>query len=254
MISLLRNQNGIEQEFRKLLTEINHTSHNTSSLEMLRLFESLDPKSEEMYDFLENISLSHRSDKVRYIVSKLLYKDYPEKSSKLIRGLLTQDSNYKIRVFNLVDSKRYNFNEIVNMNIKQIRNKDKMVEDISAYNFTGFMLSWKNYLDLFNVFYNIELKCFIFNFINFQEIAYFCNRISDPFYDLRVSSILSTKKIRSLIKNSAKMRVIMNFLRRFLHVKNSDIKALALRPEQEESLPNCRIFCDTSEFLIYLHI
>lgn len=254
MISLLRNQNGIERQFRKLLKEINYSSHNTSSLETLRQFEKLDPKSEEMYDFLEDISLSHRNHKVRYIVSKLLYRDYPEKSSNLIRGLLTQDSNYKIRVFNLVDSKRYNFNELVNVSIKQIRNKDKMVEDIIKYNYTEFILSWKDYLDLFNVFYNIELKCFICNFKNSQEVAYFCNRFSDPFYALRVESILTTNKMRYLIKNSSKMKVVVNFLRRFLHVKKDDLKALALRPEQEETLPNFRVFCDTSEFLVYLRL
>jgi hypothetical protein len=50
------------------------------------------------------------------------------------------------------------------------------------------------------------------------------------------------------------MRMVMEFLRRFLQVKNGEIKALTLRPEQEDSLPNVRVFCDTGEFLVYLHL
>lgn len=257
MNSLLRGQNPagtVELKFRKLLTEINLSSHDTSSLETLRHFEKFDLKSEEIYTFLEETTLSHRNDKIRYIASKLIYKNYPEKSSKLIKELLSHDSNYKIRIFNLTESKRYNFNELVNLSIKQIRNKDKMVEDIIKYNFTEFVLLWKDYLDLFNVFYNIDLKCFILNFRNSQEVAYFCNRISDPFYSLRVGSILNKNKMHYLIRNSAKIRIVMDFLRRFLHVKNADLKALALKPEQEEILPNFRIFCDISEFFVYLHL
>ena len=254
MIKLFWSHNSIEQKFRRLTIEINNSFHDTSSLNTLRQFEKFDLNSEEMYNFLEKIAISHKNDKIRFIAAKLLYKNYPEKSVNIIKELLSQDSNYKIRVFNLKNSKRYNFNELVDLAIKQIRNKDKMVNDIFTYNLTEFMLSWKDYVDIFNTFYNIELNCFILNFKDSQEFAYLCNRVSDPFYGLRVGSILSTNKIRYLVRNSSKMRIVMEFFRRFLKIKKSEIKALSLITEQDESLPNFRIFCDTGEFLIYLHL
>lgn len=254
MIKMLWSHHSIEQKFHRLLTEINNSFHDTSSLETLRQFEKTDLKSEEMFKFLEDVALLHKNDKIRYGAAKLLYKNYPEKSSNLIKELLSHDSNYKIRIFNLNDSKMYNFNELVNLSIKQVHNKDKMINDIFTYNFTDFALSWKDYVDLFNMFYNIELNCFILNFKDSQEFAYLCNRVSDPFYGLRVESILNTNKIRYLVKGSSKMRAVMEFFRRLLQVKNGEIKALSLRPEQEGFLPNLRIFCDTGEFLIYLHL
>ena len=254
MISLFWSQKSIEQKFRRLFAEINNSFRDTSSLNTLHQFEKIEFRNEEMYNFLENIVISHKNDKIRFIAAKLLYKNYPEKSITLIKELLSHDFNYKIRVFNLTDSKRYNFNELIDVTIKQIRNKDKMVNDIFTYNFTEFALSWKDYLDLFNVIYNIELNCFILNFKNSQEFAYLCNRVSDPFYGLRMAPVLNTTKLRNVIRKSSKIRISMEFLRRFLHVKNRDIRILTLRPVQDDTLPNFRIFCTISEFLVYLHL
>ncbi len=254
MISLFWSKNSIEQKFHRLLAEINNSFHDPSSLATLKQFEKMDIKSEEMYNFLENVALLHKNDKIRYIATKLLHKNYPEKANKLIRRLLSQDSNYKIRVVKLTDSKRHNINDVLDLNIKRIRNKEKMVNDIFTYNFTEFVLSWKDYIDLFQVFYNTELNCFILSFKNSQEFAYLCNKSSDPFYALRVDSILSTNEMRNIVRNSSKIRIIMEFFRKLLLVKDGDIKALFLRPEQETTLPNYRIFCDSGEFLIYLHL
>ena len=253
MINLLWSQNTIEQKFQKLLTEINLSSSDNSGLATLQQFEKFNLKSEEIFAFLEDIALSHRNDKIRYVAAKLLFKNYPEESIESLRSLLAQDLNYKIRVFNLTDSKRYNFNDMLNNTIKQIKNKDRMIEDIIKYNYTEFALSWKDYLDIFNVFYNIELKCFILNFKNSQKVAYLVNRISDPFYELRVGSILDIKGFRYIYRNSAKLKVVFDFLRRFLHVKNNDLKVLPLI-EQEDGFPNYRIFCDSRELLVYLHL
>ncbi len=254
MIKLFWSQNSIEQKFRRLRAKINNSFHDASSLDILGQFESSELIGEEMYNFLETIAMSHKNNKIRYSAVKLLYKNYPEKANDRIMNLLSHDPNYKLRIFNLDDSETYNFNELVNLNIKQIRNRDKLVDDIFAYNYIEFALSWQDYLDLFNVFYNVELNCFLLNFKKSQEVAYLCNIHSDPFYSLRVGKILSASKMRDLARNSSKMRVVIEFFKRFFQAKNTDIKALSLRPEQEASLPNFRIFCDTGEFLIYLHL
>ena len=98
-----------------------------------------------------------------------------------------------------------------------------MVADVINNKFIEFALSWKDYLDTINVFYDLNLKCFIVNFKQSNEFVYLCRRATDPFHDIPIRTTPSPLKLYKSVRIPKNLRAITRFLKKFLYVKEGSL-------------------------------
>ncbi|MFX1259973.1 MAG: hypothetical protein ACFFAN_19160, partial [Promethearchaeota archaeon] len=165
---------------QKLIHKIKNSSIEEKRLNYLRKLEQIQFNTDEVFDYLEQVALTDTNHELRYIATKIIYKNFPEKSRPLIKRLLTNDLNYNFDIINTSKPERYNFNELVNWGIKNMRNREEMVEGIANNDLLDFALSWKEYSNNFKIFYSINLKCFVLHLKNTNIIAYLCRKATDP--------------------------------------------------------------------------
>ena len=75
-------------------------------LNLLRKLEKIEFNGDEMFEFLKDLALTDANNEIRYMASKMIYKNYPKRGKSLIKWLLMNDSNYNFRIINFSKSKR----------------------------------------------------------------------------------------------------------------------------------------------------
>jgi len=235
------------------LVHIIRDSHRENlRLDSLHKLEKFKFDGDEIFTFLEDLALMDRNDKIRYITTKIIYKNYPDKSMNLIKWLLIHDSNYNFPIINFLESKRHNFNDMMNNCIENLQNREKMVADIINNKFLEFALSWKDYLDTINMFYDLNLKCFIINFKQSNDFVYLCRRATDPFHGFPIQVAPTTLKLYRSVRMPKNLRTITRFLKKFLCVKEEDLKIAILKRGRYNELPKFKIYSNSNEFISYL--
>ena len=74
------------------LVHIIRDSHRENlRLDSLHKLEKFKFDDDEIFTFLEDLALMDRNDKIRYITTKIIYKNYPDKSMNLIKLLFIHD-------------------------------------------------------------------------------------------------------------------------------------------------------------------
>lgn len=221
-------------------------------LNLLRKLEKIEFNDDEIFEFLKDLALTDANSEIRYMASKIIYKNYPEKSKSLIKWLLMNDSNYNFRIINFSKSKRNNFSDIINSSIEKTQNREKMLSEIIDNDFERFVLSWKDYSNDVQIFYDLDLRCFILYLKKDDYYAYFCRRATDPFQSIPINTIISISKIRKSKDVSKKViNTIIVFLKKFLGEKKRELQLASLTGGKINYIPRFKVFSRKHEFIIY---
>lgn len=255
------------EEFQNSLINRKHNPKKARKILLkLKIESNLDPQMLKTHklaqfkfnnqNFFENLKkhiLAEINDEIRYNLIKVLYHHFPERSSLFLIKVLMIDYNYNFNTINFSEDLRYNVNDILNNIIINKKHKKQMVDDIVNNNLIQFAISWKDYKIYFNIFYDLNLKCFILFSKEVNSFIYFCSRLNDPFDFISFHKILTISDISFKYFKSLKiLNIAVQFLKRFLNLQERDIKLAISKTENSVGTPNFKIFCDRYDFVIYI--
>ena len=226
------------------MTEI---SNFKTRLDFLKDLESMKLSGDIWFDQLKQLILHEYKSYNRYIATRILYNNYPEKAIPFLQERLLEDMNYNIKIVNFLEHKRSNINDLMDTIILRKQNTRKMIKDITRNHLIKFVLNWREYLQAFHIFYDIYLKCFILIAKNSKMIAYLCNGREDPFNTSVISGVISVFKN----KNSIYLKPLIKLLHKIFQSNKNDLRLGIINSKKDIEYPQFKLYSPYHEYFIY---
>lgn len=213
-------------------------------LRALKKLSIMDFGKYDLFPTLKKLVLEDPNSEIRRLAIKILHKHYKRKSEHLIKTAIRNEDYFDIPIIISGERKRYNINDLISFSIEKMRYGELMVNELLKTELLNFLLDWRQCRDIFHIYYDITLGCFILVHKATLKVNYLCSNYSDHFSHLKIEKEIQLEEV--------KQNPILNIFINTFYTSESKIRVVNLSQIKNEIYPTIKISDEVSNISCYL--
>ncbi|MFX1497893.1 MAG: hypothetical protein ACFFBH_10225 [Promethearchaeota archaeon] len=213
-------------------------------LKVLEKISVMNLRNYDLFPILKRLISEDPNTEMRILAIKILHKQYQKKCEHLVKVAIKNEDYFDIPIIVSGKSKRYNFNDLISFSIEKMKYGEIMVNKLLNTELLDFLLDWRQYRDIFHIYYDIRLECFILVYKASLKLGYLCSNYNDHFSHLKIEN---EDKIEEFSQDS-----ILYIFANTFHTLKSEIRVVHLSQSKSEIYPTLKIIDEVSHISCYI--